>query len=166
MDYLAGEGIPLAGIAFTPILPRRSNNIFAGTMGDPQTPVYLKQEAAKRGIPVYDDPPSNACMADFRSHFVFDTDGSIIPCPSLQGGEMAYGNAEGGVDFALEAALRHREFPEKCLKGCDLLPVCLGGCRHQSLTKGGSFAGVDCHYDMWRAVVEDYVKTKVSGHAV
>ncbi|MBW2598457.1 MAG: SPASM domain-containing protein, partial [Deltaproteobacteria bacterium] len=105
--------------------------------------------------------PSNLCMADFRSIYVFDTDGSIIPCPSLQGGEMAYGNVLTGIDFVAESQLLNRKLPDQCLKQCELLPLCMGGCRLQALTRQNDFNGIDCHYDIYRSLLEDYIRAQV-----
>ena len=160
METLIDKGIHMKGFAFTPILERRSHNQFNAGMGAPEIALFLKKEAARRGIPMYDDPPSSGCMADMRSYFIFDTDGTIIPCPSLQGGELAYGHVNTGIDFVAEARIRHRNLPEKCLTQCEILPVCLGGCRLQALTHGDTFNDVDCHYDMWRDMLTDYIKVK------
>jgi radical SAM protein with 4Fe4S-binding SPASM domain len=130
LDDFAQRGIALENIAFTPILARRHDNHFSCGVGDPSKFLYLQSEALKRGYPQLDEPPQSGCMADLRSVLVFDTDGSIIPCPSVQGGEMAYGHVSRGVDFTAESQLIHRRLPDRCQR-CELLPMCLGaaGCR-------------------------------------
>jgi radical SAM protein with 4Fe4S-binding SPASM domain len=90
--------------------------------------------------------------------FVFDTDGSIIPCPGLQNGEMAYGHVEQGVNFIAESQLLKRRLPSTCLEKCPLLPLCMGGCRLQALTIDNDFAGVDCQYEALVVFLEDYVR--------
>jgi uncharacterized protein len=99
-------------------------------------------------------------MTDFRSVVVFDTDGSIIPCPSLQGNEMVYGNVIDGIDFVAESQLLNRNLPDRCLNDCELLPICFGGCRLQALIHTNDFNGIDCHYDAYRLFLEDYIKAK------
>jgi radical SAM protein with 4Fe4S-binding SPASM domain len=99
-------------------------------------------------------------MADLRPVFVFDTDGSVLPCPSLQSNEMAYGNVTTGIDFVSESQLLNRSLPEKCLSQCELLPLCMGGCRLQALTNYGDFNGIDCQYDAYRMLLDDYVEKK------
>jgi uncharacterized protein len=157
---LKRRGIPLDDISFSPILSRRGENPFNSGHGDPRIFLYLKQEAAKHGYPVNDQPPSNACMADFKSSIVFDTDGSIIPCPSLQGSEMAYGHVNTGIDFVGESNLLKRNLPDRCLDECELLPICMGGCRLQALVHHQNFNGIDCHYDSYRLFLEDYIREK------
>ena len=127
-------------IAFAPILPRRSKNRYDSGMGDPRIFLYLMEEARKRGMVQNMEAPSSACIADFRAKFIFDADGSIIPCPSLQGGEMAYGHVTTGVDFVAEARLLTERLSQKCHKRSHLLqnlydihtqPDRRGGIRHR-----------------------------------
>ncbi|MBW2055554.1 MAG: radical SAM protein [Deltaproteobacteria bacterium] len=155
------RNIRVEDIAFTPILEKRGNGEFCAGMGEVDNFLFLKQEAARRGLSVNGSVPSNLCMADFRSIYVFDTDGSIIPCPSLQGGEMAYGNVLTGIDFVAESQLLNRKLPDQCLKQCELLPLCMGGCRLQALTRQNDFNGIDCHYDIYRSLLEDYIRAQV-----
>ncbi|MCK4389907.1 MAG: radical SAM protein [Desulfobacterales bacterium] len=160
LDDIGERNIAVENIAFTPILPRRGENPYDSGMGDPRIFLYLMEEARKRGFPQESEAPSNACMADFRSRFVFDADGSIIPCPSLQGGEMAYGHVTTGVDFVSEAQLLKRTLPDRCLNECSLLPICMGGCRMQALVHQKDFNGIDCHYETHRFFLEDYIREK------
>lgn len=158
LDDLARRSIQVAEITFTPILAKRGSDSFCAGMGEVEKYLFLKDQARQHGFNVGTAPPSNACMADFRSIFVFDTNGELIPCPSLQGGEMGYGTVTTGIDFVAEAQLLVRSFPEKCLNRCELLPICMGGCRLQALTHGHDFNGIDCHYDTYRALLEEYIR--------
>jgi uncharacterized protein len=160
LDDMNRRNIRVEDIAFTPILEKRANSEFCAGMGEVDNFLFLKQEAARRGVPVNGSAPSNLCMADFRAIYVFDTDGSIIPCPSLQGGEMAYGNVLTGIDFVAESQLLNRKLPDQCLNQCELLPLCMGGCRLQALTRHNDFNGIDCHYDTYRSLLEDYIRRK------
>ncbi|MDY6838761.1 MAG: radical SAM protein [Thermodesulfobacteriota bacterium] len=160
LDDMAERNIGIDNIAFTPILPRRRRNLYNSGMGDPNIFLYLNREAGQRGYPINSEAPLNTCMADFRSRFVFDTDGSIIPCPSLQGSEMAYGHVNTGIDFVAESQLLKRALPDRCLKECELLPTCMGGCRLQALTNQNDFGGADCHYDTYRLLLEEYIREK------
>jgi radical SAM protein with 4Fe4S-binding SPASM domain len=162
MDDFVARDIAVENIAFTPILQRRGEGQYDSGMGDPRRSLFLKQEAGKRGYPVNDEAPSNACMADFRSRFIFDTDGSIIPCPSLQSGEMAYGHVTKGIDFIAESQLLKRKLPDRCLLQCELLPICMGGCRLQALVNQKDFSGIDCHYETYRLFLEDYIRERAS----
>jgi len=162
LDDIGARKITVDNIAFTPILRRRGKNPYDSGMGDPRIFLYLKREAEKRGYPMNAEPPSNTCMAEFRSRFIFDTDGSIIPCPSLQGGELSYGHVTRGIDFISESQLLKRSLPERCLNECPLLPICMGGCRLQALISKKDFNGIDCHYDTYRLLLEDYIREKVS----
>lgn len=161
MDAFKEKNIDIAEIFFTPILARRSAGDYndAG-IGDPEIMVFLNQAAEKRGYAGTNEVPSCLCKADFRSMFVFDTNGSIIPCPSVQEGELAYGDVFNGIDFVSEALLIKRELPEKCIRQCDILPVCMGGCRLQALIKQNSFSGIECQYDSHRFFLENYIRKK------
>ena len=162
VDQLIEQCVQLENIAFTPILPRRTNNRLDAGFSNPEIQLELYRQAALRGFPVFENPPGASCMADFRAQLVFDADGSIIPCPSLQGGEMALGHVERGVDFIEESQRLERKLPEECFS-CELLPLCQGGCRLQALTKGGDFDGVDCNRKALALHVEEYVRRKGGG---
>ncbi len=162
LDDIGERNIAIENIAFTPILRTRGESPYQSGMGDPRISLYLMQEAGKRGFPQNDEAPANGCMADFRARFIFDADGSIIPCPSLQGGEMAYGHVTTGVDFVAESQLLKRRLPDKCLNECPILPVCMGGCRLQALVNGNGFNGIDCHYEIHRLFVEEYIRERTS----
>lgn len=162
MDDFKSHDIAIKEINFTPILARRGENPYDSGMGDPEVGLWLMREAKKQGYMQERTAPSNACMADFRSRFIFDTDGSILPCPSVQGGEMAYGHVTKGIDFVSESQLLKRNLPDRCLNECELLPICMGGCRMQALVHQNDFAGVDCHYDTYRVFLEDYVREEAS----
>lgn len=160
LDDLAARGVAIDNVVFTPIVSRRGKDGFSGGTGDPGVFLQLMQEAEKRGYPQFAEPPSNACSADFRGRLVFDTDGSIIACPALQSDEKAYGSIFKGVDFTSHSELLRRRLPERCLKECELLPVCMGGCRLQALTACGDFNGIDCQYDMLDLILKEYVGRK------
>ena len=162
LDDVNRRNIRVEAIVFTPILEKRGQNEFCAGMGETEKFLFLKQEAEQRGFPVDGMRPSNACMADFRSNFVFDTDGSIIPCPSLQSGEMVYGNVLTGIDFVAESQILKRNLQDKCLYKCELLPICFGGCRLQALTRHNDFSGIDCHYDTYRRLLETYINSRVA----
>jgi len=166
LDDIGERNIAVENITFTPILPRRGESPYDSGMGDHRILLFLMQEAGKRGYPQGEEAPSNACIADFRSRFVFDTDGSIIPCPSLQGGEMAYGHVTRGIDFVLESQLLKRRLPDKCLNECPILPVCMGGCRLQAMVHQKDFNGIDCHYDTYRFFLEHYIRERASAASV
>jgi uncharacterized protein len=162
LEDMNHRNIRVQDMAFTPILEKRGQSGFCAGMGDVEIFLFLKQAAVQHGVPVSDSAPSNACMTDFRSILVFDTDGSIIPCPSLQGGEMAYGTVLTGIDFVAESQVLNRKLPDQCLNQCELLPLCMGGCRLQALTRHNDFNGIDCHYDTYRRLLEDYIRAKAS----
>jgi len=162
LDDMNHRNIRVEDIAFTPILEKRGQSEFCADMGEVEKFLFLNEEAAQRGFPLNGSAPSNVCMTDFRSIYVFDTDGSIIPCPSLQGGEMAYGNVFTGMDFIAESQLLNRKLPDQCANQCELLPICMGGCRLQALTRHNDFNGIDCHYQIYRLLLEDYIRDKAS----
>jgi uncharacterized protein len=160
LDDMRERNIAIENITFAPILARREKSRFNSGTGDPRIHLYLMQEAQRRGYPQDGEAPSNACMADFRARLVFDTDGSIIPCPSVQGGEMAYGHVTAGIDFVAESQLLKRRLPGKCLDECPILPMCMGGCRMQALVKGEGFNGIDCQFETHQFFLEAYMRER------
>lgn len=160
MDDIISRNIKISDISFTPIMEKRGNNDFQYGVGEPGQMLYLQEAAAERGLSTNRDAPSNACQADFRAFFVFDTDGSIIPCSSLQCGEMAYGHVGRGVDFVAETQFLARKLPDQCRTHCQLLPMCMGGCRLQALTRDGDFNGIDCHYGTYYRLLEAWMERK------
>jgi uncharacterized protein len=159
-DDFKKTGINISAVHFAPIMKKRGKSRFNSGMGDPQIALGLAKEARKRGYAKELEAPSCLCRAEFRSMFVFDTDGSIIPCPSFQEGEMAYGHVSTGVDFVAESQILKRNLPDKCLHHCAFLPICNGGCRQQALVHMGDFAGIDCQYETHRLFLEAHVKEK------
>ncbi len=162
MDEFKRRGLGIDDVNFTPIMARRNETRFTSGMGDASVYLWLVREAQKRGFQKALDIPTNACMADFRSRLTFDTDGSILGCSSMQSGETVYGSASTGVDFAAEAQMVRRKFADKCLEECNLLPVCLGGCRLQAIAHGRDFNGFDCQYEMLDIMLKEYIKDKVA----
>ena len=150
--------IRIARINVTPILPRREDNRFSGGLEDDSKMRHLHAVLADAGFPVFDQPPVMGCMADFDSYLVFDADGSLLPCVSLQLGEMACGHVNTGIDD-LALAQMERELPEKCV-ACELLPACMGGCRLQAMIQHGNFNGVFCNYDSLKNAFKDYMRYK------
>ena len=160
LDDLGANGVEVKDVAVTPILPRRGCSSFDRKTDDPRIDIFLKSEASRRGFPVYDEPPATVCMAERKSKMVFDTDGSILPCPSLQSGEMAYGHVVTGIDFLAESQLLNRNLPDKCLNECELLPTCQAFDLLQALVKQSDFNGIDCHYALQRTLLEDWMRQK------
>ena len=160
LDDLRDRGIAVHEVAFTPILPQRGRNDFNAGMGDAGILLYLMDEAEKRGFPQYANPPSNACSADYRSRFAFDVDGSLIACPVMQSGERTYGDVHRGVNFPAHAGMLERSFDAKCRDDCEFLPICMGGCRLQALTRRGDFNGVDCYYETLDLFLRKYILRK------
>lgn len=160
MDDIKARGIEVERISFTAIAPRRGEAEFKAGMGDPEVYLYLLKEAERRGFEQFKAVPMNACLTDYRDRIVFDTDGSIIPCGSLQSGEMVIGNVATGIDFVAESQVLERKFPDRCTRECEILPICMGGCRLQSLAKNGDFSSVDCLYDAIRLSLDEYLRRR------
>lgn len=165
LDDFKRHRLDIDDINFTPIIKKRGKSHFNCGMGDPAIALELGKTAELYGYATERQAPSSLCRADFRAMFVFDTDGSIIPCPGLRNGEMAYGHVGRGVDFIAESQLLRRRLPETCLNQCPLLPVCMGGCRLQALTNENDFAGIDCQYDALWLFLEDYIR-EMAGRAL
>lgn len=158
LDDLKRYDIAVDQVKFNPIMKKRGPSQFNCGLGDPEIALKLMKIAAEQGYGGEREEPSSLCRADFRAMFVFDTDGSIIPCPSLRNGEMAYGHVSQGVDFIAESQLLKRNLPDKCLQQCDLLPICMGGCRQQALVYDNDFSGIHCQYETQRLFLEDYIR--------
>lgn len=162
LDDLKERGILIENVCFTPILPRRNGTNYCTGTGDPEILLFLMREADARGYPQLEEPPMNCCSADFLSRMTFDTDGSLIPCPVLQSGEIVYGSIFTGIDFIAHAQILQRRLPEKCLNDCELLPLCLGGCRLQALVRGETFNGANCQYDSLKLILEEFIRAKAT----
>ena len=158
LDDFKNHEIAIDSIFFTPILKKRGDCQFNYGIGDPQIALDLMKQARAHGFTSEREAPASLCRADFRAMLVFDTNGSIIPCPALQEGEMTYGHVAKGIDFILESLLLKRKLPEKCMADCELLPICMGGCRQQALVYHEDFAGIDCRYESLRFFLDDYIK--------
>jgi len=154
--------IDISEIHFTPILRKKGESLFNCGLGDPKIALALTKLSAKYGYAQAPQAPGYLCRADFKSMFVFDTDGSIIPCTGFQEGEMAYGNVFTGIDFIAESQLLKRNLPDQCQNHCPLLPICMGGCRHQALVYKEDFSGTDCQYDSIKLFLDDYIRTRAS----
>lgn len=74
LDDMNRRNIWVEHIDFTPILEKRGNSEFRAGMGEVDKFLFLKQETARLGFPVNGSAPSNLCMVDFRSIYVFDDD--------------------------------------------------------------------------------------------
>ncbi len=162
LDDLTRRGIDIKEVYFSPIMQKRGSSDFTCGLGDAGIALDLMKLAGQYGWAPEREAPANLCRADFRSMLVFDTNGSLIPCPGLQEGEMAYGHAQTGIDFVAESQLLHRRLPEKCRNDCALLPLCMGGCRLQALVRENDFSGIDCHYDMLMHFLRDFVLEKAA----
>lgn len=158
----ANRGIRIHEIHFTPILPKAGQSDFNCGIGDPEIGLELMDAARQHGYGPPLEAPSNWCLADFRSRFVFDIDGAIIGCPSLEKGQTAYGNVGSGIDFVEESQMLYRQLPATCLDDCSLLPICQGGCRHQALVNHGDFNGIDCNYDAMFRYLEAYLQQRAA----
>jgi uncharacterized protein len=158
LDDFKRYDIDVEQVTFSPIMQRRGKSRFNCGLGDPEIALELMQIAADYGYGGQRREPGSLCRADFRAMFVFDPDGFIIPCSGLQNGEMAYGHVSRGVDFIAESQLLKRNLPGKCLQQCELLPICMGGCRQQALVYDNDFAGIHCQYDTQRFFLEDYIR--------
>ncbi|MEE4265818.1 MAG: radical SAM protein [Desulfobacteraceae bacterium] len=158
LDDFKNHEIAVDSIFFTPILKKRGDCQFNCGIGDPKIALDLMKQVRAHGFSTEREAPASLCRADFRAMLVFDTDGSIIPCPALQEGELAYGHVAKGIDFILESLLIKRKLPGKCMADCELLPICMGGCRQQALVYHEDFAGIDCRYESLRFFLDDYIK--------
>ena len=162
LDDLKTRCINIKEVHFSPILQKRGSSDFTCGLGDAGIALDLMKLAGQYGWAPEREAPASLCRADFRSMLVFDTNGSLIPCPGLREGEMAYGHAEKGVDFVAESQLLHRRLPEKCANECALLPLCMGGCRLQALVRENDFSGIDCQHDMLMLFLKDFILEKAA----
>ncbi|BBO90066.1 radical SAM/SPASM domain-containing protein [Desulfosarcina ovata] len=151
--------IEIAGIEVTPILPRRQDNRFTAGFGDLTILHWINAVIEDAGFPADRSAPLFACIADQKAYHVYDVDGSIIPCPSLQLGERAYGHVTTGIDYVAETQLLERRFPEEC-RTCALLPTCMGGCRLRADMENGDFNGVICNRDHLETELKRYMRQK------
>ncbi len=160
LDDFIDNNILVDDVQFTPILAQPHSNEFQGGLDEPEKQIWLQNEAVKRNMSSPISPPVNTCLAELTHRFVFDSAGFVLACPSLQLGEMAYGDVVSGVDFYKEAVMCNRLLPEKC-RQCSLLPLCKGGCRNQALIMHGDFDGIDCRYDQILFYSLNYIEEEI-----
>jgi len=160
LDDMPRRGIAVENVRFTPISPKRGQTEFHCGVGDPQRLLFLMNEAEKRGFSQFDALLYDGCMADYRGSITFGTDGKLKCCPATQSEEFSYGHAALGFDAVSHSMILEREFPDKCLRSCPILPICNGGCRLNSLSGGGSFKGVDCQYEALRLILGEQIRRK------
>ena len=138
---------------------RSSDNRFSTGFGDLTILSWLSNVIEEAGFPVEQSAPLFGCIGDLKSYLVYDVDGSIIPCPSLQLGERAYGHVTTGIDYVAQTQLLQRRFPEAC-RICPYLPTCQGGCRLRADMQNGDFNGVICNRDHHETMLKRYMRQK------
>lgn len=122
--------------------------------------LVLREEIVKRGY-LTSKPAPAACMVEFDTDLVVDTDGAIYRCPAFIGRPaFVAGHLRTGVGSAGDAYGMDVWKNGECLD-CAYLPLCFGGCRFMRLVETGAVDGVACQREYLDATLEAMVRRGV-----
>lgn len=111
----------------------------------------LYHEAKKRGFVVETRVRSGVCRSRHLYSLTIDTDGNIYPCPATVGIEdFKISDVFTKTDdyYKDRSQFLSDRVSPKC-KDCSVLPLCLGGCRHQALAKLGDWRKPLCEKESY-----------------
>lgn len=119
-------------------------NLEASESGIWQMKLY--HEAKKRGFAVETRVRSGVCRSRHLYSLTIDTDGSIYPCPATVGIEdFKISDVFAKTDDYYKGRSQFlSDYQSSKCKGCSVLPLCLGGCRHQAFVKLGNWKKTLC----------------------
>lgn len=125
--------------------------------------IKAQNELKKRGYGTYTLADSDfsicgtICSADYSVNY----DGAIFKCPCLvdhPGYEVGNVREELRYNPEMVRCLGHSTFENPECRNCQVLPVCLGGCRYLALVQTGEFHALDCHREGLEAIILNTVR--------
>lgn len=120
------------------------------------------EELIKRGYGNYAEPDFCPCPAVCSGDFTINWDGSLYKCPCLvdhPGYEVGNVKEEMRYNAEMVRCLGHNTFENKKCRNCNLLPLCLGGCRYMALVEKGNFHDLDCDREGLEAITLEAVRS-------
>ena len=121
--------------------------------------LWLRRETEARGFTPHPGPPRSCCPAGRRDSLFIDEQGALVVCPVLKGrSEYEYGRVGRGIDFRREARVLNRGMDNECLTGCDIAPLCNGGCRWSVEAGPDEYNRLDCRKDILEELVRAYIR--------
>lgn len=171
LDALIKEGLgseSIYRVQFFPVLPSDMNAGAAGfdsgcisMDGMHEDYLRLQEEVVKRGFEKYPEPRISPCQVVLASDFTINYNGAIYKCPGLvdhPGYEIGDVREELRYNAEMLRSLSKNTFDNLRCRTCNILPLCLGGCRFIALAKTGRFHEIDCDKGMLEAVTLDAVR--------
>lgn len=171
LDLLPAEGLTperVRLVRFDPVIGRDGAGGLpdfpegCGGMGEPwlvEASLFLREEIMKRGYRTSKPAPA-ACMVEFDSDLVVDTDGAFYRCPAFIGRpEFVAGSVQSGFDGAAGERYGMDVWKKDECLDCSYLPLCFGGCRYLKLIKDGAVDGVACQREYLDATLEAMVRS-------
>jgi uncharacterized protein len=162
LDHLVSRGITrdkLLHVQFTPVTPQAGCSDQSSGCASSDAPwlvealMYLRGEILARGFKT-SKPGVSACVVELEDNIVVNYDGVLYKCPAFMGWEgLSVGTlAEGIGDYRASHCIGNWQ-TEECLDCC-YLPLCFGGCRFLTLTKGNPMSDLDCKRQFLDATLE------------
>ncbi|HWR81914.1 MAG TPA: radical SAM protein [Candidatus Deferrimicrobium sp.] len=85
-------------------------------------------------------PMSTFCMAQNVNAFLIDPDGNLYRCFNHVGDDTrSFGNIRGQINYQhpnFVKLFKFTPFDEPACRGCDILPICMGGCPDRRADRG------------------------------
>jgi uncharacterized protein len=125
--------------------------------------VLLKKGFNVSSYPYYPGTKANYCCADSRTAFVIDPEGNLYKCWNDIGNlkrsvgnikENEKENKNSKIPSLLFEYLLWSPFDNQECIGCEILPLCMGGCPYNGLKN----KKVDC--EKWKYGLTDILKTR------
>lgn len=121
----------------------------------------IEEEVVKRGFGEHAEPAMNPCSVVIPTHFTVSYDGSVYKCPAVvDRPEFAVGDVGADLSYNQEMvrSLGYNTFDNKKCRDCNVLPLCLGGCRFIALARKGVFHDIDCQKETIEAIAAASVR--------
>jgi uncharacterized protein len=119
-------------------------------------------ELITRGFGNYAEPEFTPCPAVSSGDYTINYDGALYKCPCLvdhPGYEVGNVREEMRYNAEMVRCLGHNTFENKKCRNCNLLPLCLGGCRYMALVQKGNFHDLDCDRGGLEAITLETVRS-------
>ena len=139
-------------VEFAPVQPVFSDGKAAAfdkrcIQGDHEIVIKANEALERRGFDFHTEPEFSPCPAICSADYTINYDGALYKCPCLvdhPAYEVGNVREEPAYNAEMVRCLGHNTFENPTCRDCNLLPLCLGGCRYVALAKSGEFHSLDC----------------------